>query len=68
MANVGRGFSRARQRERCQLGDDDGILRQMVNGIRESIASLEARMDRRFEQIDRRLEAVDKRFEALAVR
>ena len=38
----------------------------MVNGIRDALASLEARMDRRFEQIDRRFEQfetrVDQRF------
>ena len=38
---------------------------QMVNGIREAMASLEARMDRRFEGIDRRLDAIDRRFEAI---
>jgi hypothetical protein len=36
---------------------------QMVNGIREALASLETRMDRRFEQIDRRFEQIDRRFE-----
>ena len=39
---------------------------QMVNGIRDALKSLEARMDRRFEQIDRRFEQfetrVDQRF------
>lgn len=39
---------------------------QMVNGIRDALTSLEARMDRRFEQIDRRFEQfetrVDQRF------
>ena len=38
----------------------------MVNGIRDALTSLEARMDRRFEQIDRRFEQfetrVDQRF------
>ncbi len=38
---------------------------QMVNGIRESIGSLEARMDRRFEQMDRRFEHLDGRFEQI---
>ena len=38
---------------------------QMVNGIREALTSLEARMDRRFEGIDRRFEAIDRRFEAV---
>ena len=32
---------------------------QMVNGIRDALVSLEARMDRRFEGIDRRFEAID---------
>ena len=30
-----------------------------VDGIREALASLEARMDRRFEGVERRFEAVD---------
>ena len=38
---------------------------QMVNGIREALVSLEARMDRRFEAIDRRFETIDRRFEAI---
>jgi uncharacterized coiled-coil protein SlyX len=33
-----------------------------INGIREAIASLEARMDRRFEAIDRRFEQIEQRF------
>ena len=37
----------------------------MVNGIRQSLVSLEARMDRRFEQIDRRFEQIEKRFETI---
>lgn len=37
----------------------------MVNGIREALVSLEARMDRRFEAIDRRFETIDRRFEAI---
>ena len=37
----------------------------MVNGMREALMSLEARMDRRFEAIDRRFEAIDLRFETL---
>jgi hypothetical protein len=41
---------------------------QMVNGIRETLASLEARMDRRFEQIDRRFEQIDHRFNAIDLR
>ena len=36
-----------------------------VDGIREALASLEGRMDRRFEAVDRRFEAIDHRFEAL---
>jgi uncharacterized coiled-coil protein SlyX len=35
---------------------------QMVNGLRDAIVSLEARMDRRFEAIDRRFEQIDQRF------
>ena len=38
---------------------------QMVNGIREALGSLEARMDRRFEAMDRRFEAIDRRFETI---
>jgi uncharacterized coiled-coil protein SlyX len=38
---------------------------QMVNGLRDALASLEARMDRRFEAMDRRFEAIDRRFEAI---
>lgn len=34
----------------------------MVNGIREALVSLEARMDRRFEQIERRFAIIDQRF------
>jgi hypothetical protein len=37
----------------------------MVNGVRDALMSLEARMDRRFEAIDRRFEAIDQRFETL---
>ena len=37
----------------------------MVNGIRDALQSLEARMNRRFEQIDRRFEVFDQRLEAL---
>lgn len=36
-----------------------------MDGIREALTSLEARMDRRFEGIDRRFEAIDRRFEAV---
>ena len=32
---------------------------ESVNGVRDSVSSLEARMDRRFEGIDRRLDAID---------
>ena len=42
---------------------------QMVNGIRDALASLEARMDRRFEQfetrVDQRFLQVDARIDAL---
>lgn len=34
----------------------------MVNGIRDALVSLEARMDRRFEQIERRFAIIDQRF------
>lgn len=34
----------------------------MLNGIKDALVSLEARMDRRFEQVDRRFEQVDARF------
>ena len=37
----------------------------MVNGIRDALNSLEARMDRRFEGIDRRFEVFDRRLETL---
>ena len=44
----------------------------MVNGIREAVANLEQRMDRRFEGVDQRLEALtdrmDRRFESLDLR
>ena len=36
---------------------------QMVNGIREALASLESRVEKRFEQVDKRFEQVDRRFE-----
>jgi uncharacterized coiled-coil protein SlyX len=36
-----------------------------VDGIREALAALEQRMDRRFERVDRRFEGVDRRFDAL---
>jgi archaellum component FlaC len=35
---------------------------RMMDGIRESIVSLEERMDRRFEAVDRRFDAIDWRF------
>lgn len=38
---------------------------RMIDGIRESIASLEQRMDRRFESVDRRFESIDRRFDAM---
>ena len=37
----------------------------MVDGIREAVQNLEARLDRRFEAIDRRFDAIDRRFEAV---
>lgn len=40
----------------------------MVDGIREAVANLEVRMDRRFEAVDRRFEAIDRRFEAVDLR
>ena len=33
-----------------------------ISSVREAVASLEARMDRRFEQVDRRFEQIDQRF------
>ena len=36
--------------------------------VRMAIASLEQRMDRRFEAIDRRFEAIDRRFEGIDLR
>lgn len=41
---------------------------RMMDGIRESIVSLEERMDRRFEAVDRRFEAIDRRFDAIDLR
>jgi hypothetical protein len=40
----------------------------MINDIREALASLETRMDRRFEAIDRRFDAIDRRFESVDLR
>ena len=37
----------------------------MMDGMRDALTSLEARMDRRFEAIDRRFEAIDRRFETI---
>ena len=34
-----------------------------ISSVREAVASLEARMERRFEQVDRRFEQIDRRFE-----
>ena len=39
-----------------------------VDGIREALVSLEARMDRRFEAVDRRFESIDHRFESIEQR
>lgn len=36
----------------------------MLNGIRDAMASFEARMDRRFEQMDRRFEQLEQRMDA----
>ena len=36
-----------------------------LSGVRDSVTSLEARMDRRFDAVDRRFEGVDRRFDAL---
>ena len=36
----------------------------MLNGIRDAMTSLEARMDRRFEQMDRRFEQLKHRMDA----
>ena len=36
----------------------------MLNGIRDAMTSLEARMDRRFEQVDRRFEQLEQRIDA----
>lgn len=38
---------------------------QMLTGIRDAVADLGERMDRRFEAVDRRFESVDRRFEAV---
>jgi len=37
----------------------------MLDGIHTALASLETRMDRRFEAIDRRFDGVDRRFDAI---
>ncbi len=36
-----------------------------MDGIRDALSSLEARVDGRFESVDRRFEAIDRRFEAV---
>jgi hypothetical protein len=36
-----------------------------VDGIREALAALEQRMDRRFEGVDRRFDTLDQRIDAL---
>jgi hypothetical protein len=36
-----------------------------VDGVREALVSLEARVDARFESVDRRFEAVDRRFDGV---
>jgi hypothetical protein len=36
-----------------------------VDGVREALVSLEARVDARFEAVDRRFETVDRRFDGV---
>ena len=38
---------------------------QAINGIRETVVSLDTRLDRRFDAIDRRFEAIDRRLASL---
>ena len=45
-----------------------GEQSRMIDGVREALVSLEARIDRRFEAIDRRFEAIEQRLAGLELR